>query len=105
MARFERIGNRIIHRSDPGAGSPYADSFTGVMQDGFKRGQAAQILGQAYVYAWNAMRHNREPLSKIADVLVERRELHGDEVVDLLEQVQPKRPEIDLLDDESWPKL
>ncbi|MDX6698522.1 MAG: cell division protease FtsH [Solirubrobacteraceae bacterium] len=105
MKRFERIGNRIIHRSDPGAGSPYAETFTGVMQDHFKRAQAAQILGQAYTYAWNAMRHNRDALNRIADVLVEKRELHGDEVVDLLEQVRPRRPEIDLLEDESWPKV
>ncbi|MDX6671232.1 MAG: cell division protease FtsH [Solirubrobacteraceae bacterium] len=105
MERFERIGNRIIHRSDPGAGSPYAASFTGVLQDSFKRGQAAQILGQAFVYAWNAMRHNREQLGRIADVLVERRELHGDEVIELLQEVGPRRPEVDLLDDESWPRI
>jgi ATP-dependent Zn protease len=105
MERFERIGNRIIHRSDPGAGSPYAASFTGVLQDPFKRGQAAQILGQAFVYAWNAMRHNREQLGRIADVLVERRELHGDEVIELLQEVGPRRPEVDLLDDESWPRI
>jgi hypothetical protein len=69
MQRFERIGNRIIHRSDAGAGSPYAASFTGVMSDPFKRAAAAGILGQAYVYAYNAMRHNRDALSRVADLL------------------------------------
>ena len=103
--RFERIGNTIIHRSDPGAGSPYAESFTGVMSDPFKRRMAAQILGQAYYQAYNAMRQNRAALEKVADALVEKRELHGDEVVELLEEVRPVKPSVDLLDRESWPKL
>jgi len=41
----------------------------------------------------------------VADVLVERRELHGDEVVELLEEVRPVKPTVDFLDRESWPKL
>jgi ATP-dependent Zn protease len=105
MQRFERVGNRIIHRSDPGAGSPYAASFVGVMNDPYKRTAAAQILGQAYIYAYNAMRHNRNALNRVADVLVEKRELHGDEVIDLLKEVDPQRPNIDLLDAETWPKI
>jgi ATP-dependent Zn protease len=105
MERFERIGNQIIHRSDPGAGSPYAEPLVGVMTDRFKRALAAQILGQAYVTAYNAMRHNRHALSRIADQLVDKRELHGDEVVELLKEVRPQRPAIDLLDRDSWPKL
>jgi len=105
MGRFERIGNQILHRSDPGAGSPYAETFTGVMSDPFKRNVAAQIIGQGYVYAYNAMRSNRAALSRIADELVEKRELHGDEVIELLREVDPKRPEIDLLDEDSWPRM
>lgn len=103
--RFERIGNKIIHRSDPGAGSPYAESFTGVMSDPFKRRMAAQILGQAYYQAYNAMRQNRAALERVADALVEKRELHGDEVVDLLEEVRPVKPTVDYLDKATWPRL
>ena len=51
------------------------------------------------------MRQNRAALEKVADVLVERRELHGDEVVDLLREVGPVRPSVDVLDRSSWPKL
>lgn len=105
MKRFERIGNQIIHRSDPGAGSPYARPLVGVMTDPPKRALAAQILGQAYVTAYNAMRHNRAALEQVADVLVEKRELHGDDVIDLLEQVAPRRPAIDLLDRSTWPRM
>jgi ATP-dependent Zn protease len=102
MERFERIGDRLIHRTDSGPGT---DSLVGVLQDRQKRALAAQILGQAYVTAYNAMRHNRRALEQIADVLVERRELHGDEVVELLERVGPARPRIDLLERESWPRM
>jgi SpoVK/Ycf46/Vps4 family AAA+-type ATPase len=41
----------------------------------------------------------------VEDVLIEKRELHGDEVTDLLKEVAPTRPEVDLLDPESWPKI
>jgi len=75
------------------------------MSDPFKRRMAAQILGQAYYHAYNAMLQNRAALERVADVLVERRELHGDEVVELLEEVRPVKPTVDLLDRESWPKL
>ena len=100
--RFERIGNKILHRTDPGQG---AAALVGAMTDRFKRAMAAQIIGQAYFRAYNAMRQNREALEKIADVLVERRELHGDEVVDLLDQVAPKKASVDVLDKACWPKL
>jgi cell division protease FtsH len=51
------------------------------------------------------MRHNRQALERMADVLVERRELHGDDVLELLEEVAPRRPNIDLLDRDSWPRM
>ena len=44
-------------------------------------------------------------LLRSADTLVDRREMHGDEVVDLLNSVGLKRPEIDLMDDATWPKV
>jgi hypothetical protein len=49
------------------------------------------------------MAENREPLERIADTLIERKELHGDEVVDLLKTVGLKRPELDLMDPNTWP--
>ena len=38
-------------------------------------------------------------------MLIERRELHGDEVVAVLDQVGLRKPDIDLMDDATWPKL
>jgi hypothetical protein len=38
-------------------------------------------------------------------VLVEKRELHGDEIVSLLDSVELQIPEADPIKEESWPKL
>jgi len=51
------------------------------------------------------MASNREQVERIADTLVQRKEMHGDEVVDLLNSVGLKRPELDLMDDATWPKV
>jgi hypothetical protein len=48
---------------------------------------------------------NREATEHVADVLVERRELHGDEVLELLDQANLVIPEVDLTQDSAWPKL
>ena len=36
---------------------------------------------------------------------MERRELYGDEVIEVLESAKLEKPEVDLLDEESWPKV
>jgi hypothetical protein len=51
------------------------------------------------------VRHNREAVARIADVLVQKRELYGDEVVELLEESNLEAPIIDVLDESIWPKL
>ena len=65
----------------------------------------AQLLGQAYLTAHVLILHNRDKVERVADVLIERRELHGDEVVAVLDQVGLRKPDIDLMDDATWPKL
>ena len=42
--------------------------------------------------AYALMAANRERIEQIADALVERKELHGDEVGELLDSVGLKRP-------------
>ena len=104
MKRFERIGNQIMQRA--GSGGPYEQNpIAGVLGDPSKRALAAQLLGQAYIAAHQVVAANREAVEHIADVLVERRELHGDEVLDLLDGAELVLPEVDLLDDSTWPKL
>jgi ATP-dependent Zn protease len=64
-----------------------------------------QLLGQAYLAAHHLIEANRGAVTAVADKLVERRELHGDEVVHLLEAQKLTLPEVDLTKDETWPKL
>jgi ATP-dependent Zn protease len=102
--RFERIGLRIMNRSMAGnmmQGSPIAS----VLGDGAKKRAAAQILGQTYLTAVCLIRHNREAVAQIADTLIERKELHGDEVVEILDAANLRAPVIDITDDTIWPKL
>ena len=104
LGRLERIGLTIMNRA--GTGGPFmADPIASVLGDRDKRAAAAQILGQAYVTAYSLMVSNRRQIERIADTLVERKEMHGDEVTDLLNSVGLKRPDIDLSDDHTWPTV
>ena len=87
MDRFERIGLQIMNRA---GGGPMGGTSRRRPRRRAKRRTAAQILGQAFVTAVACMRHNREAVAQVAEVLVQRGELHGDEVVELLEQVGPR---------------
>jgi ATP-dependent Zn protease len=73
--------------------------------DRTKRRDAARILGQSYITAVSVIRHNREEVARIADELVQRKELFGDEVVELLDRSNLEAPAIDITDETIWPKL
>jgi ATP-dependent Zn protease len=103
LGRLERIGTAIMNRA---GGSVFVqDPVSSILGDRDKRRAAAQLLGQAYVMAYGLIANNREQVERIADTLVERKEMHGDEVVDLLNEVGLTRPELDLMDDRTWPKV
>jgi ATP-dependent Zn protease len=102
--RLERIGSTIMNRTS--GPTPLAENPIGaVLGDPNKRRAAAQILGQAYITAFALMAANRQPIERIADTLVDRKEIYGDEVVDLLNTVGLSRPQIDLMDDNTWPRV
>ena len=104
MRRFEEIGIQIMRRS--GGGGPLEhDPIAGVLSDRDKRAMAAQLLGMAYMRAHHLIEANRPAVEHIADVLVERREMHGDEVIKLLETSNLVLPEVDLTDEKTWPTL
>jgi ATP-dependent Zn protease len=103
MQRFERIGSQIMNRA---AGMRESgDPIASVLSDPGKRRAVAQILGQAYITAACLIRHNREQVLRIAETLIERRELHGDEVVEVLDAAGLQAPAIDVNDESIWPKL
>ena len=68
-------------------------------------GDAAQILGQAYVSAYNLILRNKDAVEKIADTLVQRREVFGDDLLRILDGVGLKKPELDLDKEETWPRM
>ncbi|MGN6371891.1 MAG: AAA family ATPase [Solirubrobacteraceae bacterium] len=103
MKRFEQIGLKIMNRAR--GAREQGDAIAAILGDPSKRTAAAQILGQAYITAVCLIRHNREQVLHIAETLVRRRELHGDEVVDVLDAAQLQAPEIDVTDETVWPKL
>jgi len=104
MKRYERIGAQIIGRAGHGSvaeGSP----IPGILSDRDKRTMVAQLLGQAYVTAYNLVDANRPAVERIADVLIEKREMYGDEVVELLDSANLVKPRIDPLSEDSWPEV
>jgi cell division protease FtsH len=106
MGRFETIGTQIMSRRGAGGPADVEHNPVGaVFADREKRALAARILGQAYVTAHAFVEHNRDAVARIADVIVERRELYGDELVELLESVGLEQPSVDLTKDEAWPVL
>jgi cell division protease FtsH len=104
MKRFEQIGLQIMNRSGEG-GPLHPDPIAGVLADQDKRRMVAQLLGQAYLSAHLLVEANRDGLERIANELVERKEMHGNEVLDLLDGVGLRQPEVDLTDDRVWPKI
>src|SRR3954470_1281040 len=103
MKRFERIGTQIMNRA---AGQREAgDPMAAILGDPAKKTAAAQILGQAYITALCLIRHNRQSTLRVAETLVERKELHGDEVVEVLDAAGLEAPYIDVNDETIWPKL
>jgi hypothetical protein len=66
---------------------------------------AAQILGQAFIKAYHLVEANRQGVERVADALLERKEMYGDEVVRLLDSVDLKVPEVDLNEESTWPRM
>ncbi len=104
LKRFEKIGLQIINRT--GGGGPFAENPIGsVLSDPDKRALVGQIVGQAYVAAYNLVVHNRDAVEHIADVLAARRELFGDELLNLLDESKITIPEVDLSEETAWPTM
>ncbi len=104
MKRFERIGNQIMNRTS--GGGPFAENPIGsVLMDPHKRAATAQILGQAYMSAHHLIVHNKGAVEQIAEIVIERRELYGNELLDLLQNANLTIPQIDYTQDEAWPTI
>jgi ATP-dependent Zn protease len=101
--RFQKIGDQILNRT---SGGPMTqDPIASVLGDPHKRRAATILLGQAYVKAHALIEHNRPAVEHVADVLVEKREIHGNEVLELLDSLNLQIPEVDLHEERSWPRI
>jgi ATP-dependent Zn protease len=97
MNNFERIGTQILNRASADVGQ--------VFNSPAKSKTAAQILGQAYFIAYQTMSQNKQAIEYVANTLIERKEMYGDEVVDCLERAGINKPTIDYLNPQAWPKI
>jgi cell division protease FtsH len=104
MKRFEKIGRTLMNRTR-GSADFHADPIASILHDPFKNAVAAQILGQAYVMALNLVVTNREAVDAIAVHLAEKRELYGDELIELLDAQGLVAPQLDYTKEETWPKM
>jgi cell division protease FtsH len=104
LKRLEKIGSTIMNRASGGAMFE-SDPVGSILRNPDKKRAAAQILGQAYVTAYALMDTNRDGLERIADALIEHKELHGDEVGELLDTVRLHKPELDLMNPATWPAV
>jgi hypothetical protein len=104
MKRFEKVGLKLMNRTR-GSADFHGDPIASVLQDPSKRAFAAQILGQAYVTAENFIAANKDAVERIANEVIERQELYGDDLNRLLDRQQLVKPELDYTKEETWPQI
>jgi hypothetical protein len=100
VERFEKLGEKLMHRSGGMDGTSGA-----VAGDGAKRRLVTGLLGQAFVVAYNTLHVNREATARIADRLIAEKEMYGDDVTEMLDECRLRKPEIDILDETTWPVI
>ena len=88
-----------------GGGPMSHDPIAGVLGDRAKRAMVAQMLGQAYMSAHHLVEHNKDAVERIAQVVIDRKELHGNELLRLLDSAKLEIPTVDLTKEESWPAI
>jgi ATP-dependent Zn protease len=102
--RFEKIGLQLMNRTR-GSADYHADPIASIMGDPFKRAISAQILGQAFVTAYNFIAQNKDKVEELANQLVEKREIYGDDLIEILDKQNFQKPTIDWDKDETWPRM
>jgi hypothetical protein len=101
MERFEKLGTKLMHRSAGMNASP----FGAALGDPGKRRLAAILIGQAFVVAHATVALNRDAVERIAERLIAEGEMYGDDVTNMLDEARLVKPEIDVLDETTWPVI
>ena len=76
-----------------------------MLSDGAKRKLVTGLLGQAFVIAHMTIRANKDKVDYVASRLIAAGEMYGNEVTELLDEVRLVKPEIDVLDEATWPAI
>ncbi len=82
-----------------------SDHYAGALNGPDKRQFAARIVGHAYLVAYKFAEQNKAAIARVADELVERRELNGDEITELMDSLHLKPAVVDYLEERTWPRL
>ena len=101
VKRFEELGAKIMHRS----GFLDQSVFGPTLSDRDKRRMVTGLLGQSFVVAYNTMKLNKDATDRIAERLLVEEEMYGDDVTNMLDECRLVKPEIDVLDEETWPVI
>jgi ATP-dependent Zn protease len=103
LRRFQRIGERLMAPVSTSSGA-FTELRSGI--SGVAKGPiVAQLLGYSYYVAYNAILQNKDAVERIANALVEQREIHGDDIVHLLDSSNLKPAKLDYLEERTWPRL
>ena len=94
--RLEDLGNRLLNSG--------VNSFD-ALHDRSKRPLMARFLGEAFVTAYAFIELNKDAVERIADDLIAKEEIYGNDLVALLDRQNLKKPEIDWTKDETWPRI
>jgi len=97
--RAQQIGERLVSRAAATGSALEGNLIATVLSNHQAARDVAQILGLAYVDVWRLMMKNREAIDNLAHVLVERQELVGREIDELLNSATLEGP--DTVD--AWP--
>jgi ATP-dependent Zn protease len=101
IERFELLGTKIMHRS---AGMNDS-AFGAALGDPGKRRLAAGLLGQAFMISYETIKLNKDATERIAERLIAEGEMYGDDVTQMLDEARLVKPEIDVLDETTWPVI
>ncbi len=95
--RFVRIGRRLMSTSGE--------------KPKTKEAQVAEFLGHAFVTAYNCIRINKDAVERVANTLIERKEIFGNDLVSLLNEQELETFDhmslfsFDLTEDDVWPNM
>jgi ATP-dependent Zn protease len=100
--RFLEIGRQIMNLAPGGLDT---NPYRATLADRDKRPLVAGLLGQGLVVAYQTVLQNKAATERVAEELIRAGELYGDDVTSLLDGVGLRKPDIDVLDEATWPPI